>query len=331
MLGRQGYVGAYCNTEHDPRSSKSEAACDAPLVAKARARDSHEWPVPTSCGLGARLGVALFWRRTTWAHVATREIPFSSHFYELTKALGNKAAWEALGSAHVALLVLLRQRSTGALLVVGTVHMPLPAFKAPNPGARQVQFAAALAAEVDALLEPLGLASRVPVLIAGDFNMQPQTAAHALLTKGALPEGALHATVALPYPANTVVAPFTSAYAAAAGGAEPAFTTFRRCRDDETGAEKAPFIGCLDYILARNPSAAGSASLACAVAADEAAAPASILPPLASLVLHAVAPLPTLETIRAGSTGAMPSDEHPSDHLPIAAAYTLHVTATKDM
>ena len=313
-LGHKGYAGAYANTDHDPRSSKSDAGKDAPLATRKLGKDEwHEWPVPTACGLGARLGVALFWRRATWAHVATREVVFSTHFHAITKEVGNKAAWMALGSAHVALLALLRHRATGALLLLGTVHMPLPAFKSPNPDARQAQFVAALAAEVDALLEPLGLAGRVPVLITGDFNSKPGTPAHALLTAGALPEGALHSTVSPPYPASTTFAPFTSAYAAAGGGAEPDFTTFRLCRNEETGKDTAPFIGCLDYILARNPRAA----------ATEMTAPDA--PPRARLELLAVDALPSLDSLRAGSTGAMPSDVHPSDHLPIAATYTLRI------
>ena len=98
-----------------------------------------------------------------------------------------------------------------------------------------------------------------------------------------------------------VTAPFTSAYAAAAG-AEPPFTNFRRCRDDKTLEETPLFAGCLDYILARSPPLPGP-----------------------QLVLQAVSALPSEAELRAAPGGALPTAGHPSDHVPIAATYALRV------
>ena len=44
--------------------------------------------------------------------------------------------------------------------------------------AQQVQFTEALVAEVAALLDALGLSSRVPVILCGDWNSKPGKPAH---------------------------------------------------------------------------------------------------------------------------------------------------------
>jgi hypothetical protein len=266
---------------------------------------------------------------------------------------------------------LLRQRATGALIAVATTHMPTPGGGGGGGGdgaedgprsAQQVQFSEALVVEVAAMLDALGVADRVPVLLCGDWNSKPGKPAHTLLTTGGLPADtpALNLTaasleqrrradeaedayaarmaaararpIALPYPAPSCGGggAFVSAYAAAAGGAEPPFTTSRRIRSEAPRAADAPadapavyveqplFTDTLDYIFARQPQPLP------AVAAAAAAAAALPGPPRAELQLVAVGALPT----DASREGAMPSKDQPSDHAPLTATYRVVIAST---
>jgi hypothetical protein len=165
-----------------------------------------EWPCAVSGGAGgahcsgARPGVALFWREDEVRHVATREVSFASIMRSATG--GEGPAWKLLSNWATALLVLLRHAHTGALVLVGTVHMPTPGsggggggagadvagIGAPRGVVQQVQYGEALCTEVAALLGDLGLRDRVPVLLCGDLNALPGTALHRLLTTGFLPD-----------------------------------------------------------------------------------------------------------------------------------------------
>ena len=138
--------------------------------------------------------------------------------------------------------------------------------------------------------------------------------------------------IALPYPAPNCNGggAFVSAYAAAAGGAEPPFPTSRRIRSEAPRAADAPadapavyveqplFTDTLDYIFARQPQPLP------AVAAAAAAAAALPGPPRAELQLVAVGALPT----DASREGAMPSKDQPSDHAPLTATYRVVIAST---
>jgi hypothetical protein len=170
---------------------------DAPLDVRPHhdLNQRNEWP----CGDG-RPAVALFWREDVLRHVATREVSFPSHMRRATGGEGE--AWRLLRNWCVGLLVLLRHAATGALLLVGTTHLPTPGsgggggggsgedaagVGAPRGVVQQVQFGEALVAEAAEMLGALGLRHAVPLLLCGDFNAQPGSALHRLLLEGSLP------------------------------------------------------------------------------------------------------------------------------------------------
>ena len=69
------------------------------------------------------------------------------------------------------------------------------------------------------------------------------------------------------------------------------------------------FVGCLDYILLRNPPRGGGGEG----------------PPRAQLRLLGVGELPSRESLVEAPEGAAPSAAHPSDHFPITAYYAVEV------
>jgi len=84
-----------------------------------------------------------------------------------------------------------------------------------------------------------------PYILAGDFNILPESPHYRLLTEGKLDRS----DVTYPSPKygmewdSDKISPFRSAYAVANDGIESDFTNYAKVKDDE------PFIGTLDYIF----------------------------------------------------------------------------------
>ncbi|KAL7512873.1 hypothetical protein ACHAXN_012671 [Cyclotella atomus] len=132
----------------------------------------------------------------------------------------------------------------------------------------------------------------IPHIVAGDFNILPDSAHYKLITTGMLDESD-PTNPPMKYGAKwqPTCHPMDSAYAKQCG-AEPSFTNFAQLKQDEE-----PFIGTLDYIfLSRKTDPASKAWKVCDTV-----------------------PLPE----RDSSGGPFPSDCEPSDHLLIAADLEL--------
>lgn len=236
-LADAGYRGAYAVFDDDPRSSKSAPSNDRPSVGSGSWDGkpyNGAWPVttrppaPTASpmlspskvkpvlssvdrGAGGRLGVALFWDAAQFDEVASRTVSLSTHFMDLTREATpkNDRGWYIMMRWNTALLVLLKHKASGMLVLAACTHMPTPSGEDADEPVRdggegadagdyllrearkgrvqQVQIAEAICVEASALLSDLGLLGRVPVILAGDFNARPGDPVYALLTNGSLP------------------------------------------------------------------------------------------------------------------------------------------------
>ena len=99
--------------------------------------------------------------------------------------------------------------------------------------------------------------------------------------------------------------------AAAAAADAAAEETVKRAGLRLPESEERAFCACLDYVFFRNPPAAPTAGGGGGVKRT-------------CLRAVGVAELPTVEAA-AAACGALPSREHPSDHIPIAADFELDI------
>jgi len=146
----------------------------------------------------------------------------------------------------------------------------------------------------------------IPYILAGDFNILPNSAQYTILTKGMLDSS--DPTSPLPkYGMEWKVEslPMDSAYATF-HSKEPEFTNYAHLKDDPD-----PFIGTLDYIfLSKNDSDEQNEVVAEGAAATGRGHEWKV---------HGVHKLPSKEN----SGGPFPSEKEPSDHLLIAADLEL--------
>jgi hypothetical protein len=145
----------------------------------------------------------------------------------------------------------------------------------------------------------------IPYILAGDFNILPNSAQYTILTKGILDSS----DPTFPPPKfgmewKVESLPMNSAYATFETD-EPEFTNYAHLKDDPD-----PFIGTLDYIfLSKNDSGAQNEVATEGVAAGRGH----------EWKVHWVHKLPSKES----SGGPFPSEKEPSDHLLIAADLEL--------
>ena len=165
-------------------------------------------------------------------------------------------ATETLQRFNVLLTVSLRERKSGTVFSVSNYHMPCAFFAPPvmnihaELAARRVQMLAEKTwlslnneenAEVDDCVDESS--RRIPYIVAGDFNILPDSPHYKLLTTGTLNESdptyppAKHGV-----PWKIQMLPMDSAYFLA-NSTEPEFTNYAEVKGDE------PFIGTLDYIF----------------------------------------------------------------------------------
>lgn len=144
----------------------------------------------------------------------------------------------------------------------------------------------------------------IPYILAGDFNILPNSAQYDILTKGMLDSS----DPTYPPPKHGMewkveCSPMNSAYASYES--EPEFTNYAHLKDDPD-----PFIGTLDYIFLSKSSSSGETN---EVEGGLAAQGGH------EWTVHGVKKLPSRED----SGGPFPSEKEPSDHLLIAADLEL--------
>jgi endonuclease/exonuclease/phosphatase family metal-dependent hydrolase len=177
------------------------------------------------------------------------------------------------------IFVRLHDRQTRESFCVGNYHMPCLFFVG------QV-----MTIHLAMLMQRMNdLAKADPLVVAGDFNIRPDSPHYTFLATGRMPDDVPEYPVLLPGDSWRPDLPcgFTSAYAQALGR-EPAFTNYSKIKDHE------PFCDTLDYIwLSREWSTVS------------------------------VRPLPTL--VEVGSP--LPNEHDPSDHLLLAAEVALDLVS----
>jgi CCR4-NOT transcription complex subunit 6 len=271
-------------------------------------------------------GCATFFRRDRFALVKKYEVEFNKAALSLADAMPPEARKAALGRLlkdNVALIAVLEALDppfaapppAGApprrqLLCVANTHIHS------NPELGDVKLW-----QVHTLLkglEKIAASADIPMLVAGDFNATPGSAAHALLVRGGVPAG--HPELAadplgILRPASKLAhaLPLASAYAALAagppppgggGGGDAALGRQRRRLDAATREPlftnfTRDFRGTLDYVLH----------------SADALAPTALLE------------LPDESEVRCGGAAGMPNEAWPSDHVALMAEFCFRAPA----
>lgn len=321
QLAHEGYDGCFRANVHDRRvqaeskkwpriGMQQQCSCCAILLGHTGAtqprglltRYRHPCLLLLCCA-----GIALFWDTSVWEPLpnGVRRINYSTALWSVCKdskvARGSLCLWQG------AVVALLRHRVTGDVCAFATTHISCR-WQEPYV---QIMQTHALMLEVQALLVSENLAS-VPVVLTGDYNIQPDGGCYTYVTTGELEashphlqcngipgkaecaaskesvgvgSGTLGAPFTLPYPSPRHHLKLRSAYATALG-AEPPFTNYA-IRHSHV------FSGTLDYIF-HTP---------------------------ATLTVESV--LDTIPMDVAASEAALPNRRFPSDHLPLYAEFTF--------
>jgi len=196
-------------------------------------------------------------------------------FLRLYRDPAPSACSEAARRNNEVIAVTLERKDSKKPFVVGNYHMPCM-FKLPSVMLMHCALYAKLVSK---------LANGLPYLLAGDFNIKPDSSMYTMFTTG-------KSEIDLPGECDTwnpvpcTIDPVISAYAQV-NGKEPKFTNFARNKD---AAE--PFKDTLDYIFVSKEQ----------------------------WQVEGVDELPTEES---GLQGPLPNDEEPSDHLAISATLSL--------
>ena len=194
-------------------------------------------------------------------------------------ALGRKSVEEdpwksATRQPHTMITLQVRCLLSHDNFCVATYHMPCE-YQHPQV---MVIHAALAAQHLQTTAAPL------PYVLAGDFNILPESSMYRLLTEGSLESSCPDRPPPLDGDSWEVnVDPMRSAYAIAQGR-EPDFTNYAKVRNEE------PFIGTLDYIFLSK-----------------------------EWEIIRVEPLPTVGSVN----GPLPNRTQPSDHILIAAQISL--------
>lgn len=231
-------------------------------------------------------GCATFFRRDRFSLVKKYEVEFNKAALSLAEALPpdqKKSALNRLLKDNVALIAVLEAldppfaeggssasggsggSSRRQLICVANTHIHS------NPELGDVKLW-----QVHTLLkglEKIAASADIPMLVAGDFNATPGSAAHTLLVRGSVPATSpelLSDPLGILKPVNKLShqLPIASAYAAATASSDEDHASIRQRRrlDFETGEPKftnitRDFKGSLDYILYSTDSLVPSATL----------------------------------------------------------------------
>ena len=239
---------------------------------------------------GGHMGQVVAWPREDYA---LREVDMP-RIGGTVQSGGGTSAWEdAVGRHNCAAMVRLEQRSNDdssrSSFCVANYHMPC-AFGSDERCQVVVAHAAML------LQHAQRWAGGKPLVVLGDFNFDPSSAAYSLVANGTL--DATHPQ--RPQPNKSVgwdlaVEPMRSAYVTA-WGREPEFTNFAHTGEvgNVGGSTSLPFCETLDYIWLSEEWS-----------------------------VRDVESLPSKESLTAQSLLSYPTEDEPSDHLLLAASLTL--------
>jgi 2',5'-phosphodiesterase len=205
---------------------------------------------------------------------------------------------------NVLVSLTLQDKDTAKCFVVSNYHMPCCYFAPPvmtihvDLAAAHVQRLATSKNNNNGSNESSSQPTSLPYILAGDWNIKPNSSSYRLLTTGQMDKG----DPDWPSPKHGMswepsAKPMKSAYQIK-DGSEPNFTNFARIRDEE------PFIDTLDYIFLSSRSNSNDK--------DD-----------CDWKVHSVKPLPH----RDDAGGPFPNLEHlePSDHILIAVDLELTV------
>jgi len=201
------------------------------------ASDTKAWPKPPPGSAPAGASGLKEWARKRWRQLAglVRSKPPGRPEVE---------PWsESERRANMLLSARLRDRASGRAFCVSTYHMPCLFGSAPKNQVMVIH--AALVAK-----KAQAFAGSLPFVLAGDFNIQPDSSPYQLLTAEAgLPADHPHVPPARSFDPWTpaLSTPLQSAYVLSGKGKEPDFTNFALTKN-----MAEPFVGCLDYIFLGN-------------------------------------------------------------------------------
>lgn len=179
-------------------------------------------------GIGKTLGApppkpkpVPFWKRALGYLPILGRTVFDKAAYERDLAL-HRSLWKARERKNAMMAVCLRDHN-GIAFIVATYHMPCQ-FRDPVLMNAHLTGLKEAVTKFDSDLSSTGM----PVILAGDFNIQPTSAEYAQF---------------LETPTSTGMK-FKSLYCETHQGKEPTFTTYAQSKRD-----KEPFLGTLDYIF----------------------------------------------------------------------------------
>lgn len=207
-------------------------------------------------------------------------------------------AWDMTENRfNVLLTVALKFRENQAMFSISNYHMPC-AFYCPPVMNLHVDMAARraqqLASEIHNDVYGTDAVGEVPHILAGDFNILPDSAHYKLVTTGVLEESdPSYPPLKHGFKWKSTCEAMDSAYATHSG-AEPSFTNYAHLN-----SEDEPFIGTLDYIFLSRKEHNDRSSC--------------------KWVVRDVVKLPEKEA----SGGPFPNECEPSDHLLISADLKL--------
>eukprot|EP00804_Cyclotella_cryptica_P006156 CCRYP_020817-RA/>CCRYP_020817-RA protein AED:0.38 eAED:0.38 QI:0/-1/0/1/-1/1/1/0/447 len=233
-----------------------------------------------------------------------------------TTTASNIDPWEMSENRHnVLLTAVLKFRNESAaskssgVFSISNYHMPCAFYCPPvmnihvDMAARRVQQLATKAwADIHREEHPNDCqGAAVPHILAGDFNILPESSHYKLITTGALDESDVT------YPPlkhgmkwSPTCHSMDSAYALHSGGTEPSFTNYAHLKEEEE-----PFIGTLDYIFLSRRDGTERNNEGDRIGK--------------SWIVRDVVKLPERDV----SGGPFPNDREPSDHLLIGADLEL--------
>jgi len=210
-----------------------------------RASDAKAWPKPAS---SPKTGIGAWWGKTkSYTGKVWRGVREAVRFGKPPRPPIEPWA-ESARRQNVLVSARLRDRATGRAFCVSTYHMPC--LFGSDPKNQVMLIHSALVAQRAA-----AFADGLPFVLAGDFNIQPDSSPYEFLTSGTLPADHPHRPPPRAYDAwkPDLAAPLQSAYVVSSYEKEPDFTNFAR-----TKGQAEPFVGTLDYIFLGNGAAPGA-------------------------------------------------------------------------
>ena len=233
------------------------------------------------------IGNAVYWD-SSFTLESSRDVSFSRALHERCQNFGPETTEYFSHGHQVALMLALRHTASEQLVVVCVTHISA-SWTMPAKQLAQVQ---ECLLQLEAFVAELTTDTCRPhVVLAGDFNSKPTSAAYTLATEGHVPSTHPHCAIADQdgNAAADVVFPFASLDHGL--GLRSAYATVLGAEPECTNVTEA-FEGTLDYVFHSSD-------------------------------LHATQVLPVPGVAECRVHRGLPDAAHPSDHLPIAACFAF--------